>query len=134
MGGRFAALVGLVLALFALTSLTSSPAMAGPASPAGCTRFYSFDGAQIQIDNCPGSGVSWAWVLGSANHGSSGWTELNVSFANGVSQYFTADANKAAQNGFGWRITSFKVCTKWWVGWSPPLPIGVACSVDTPVS
>lgn len=74
------------VAAAAVTMLTTGFAVLAPASPAAadtCTNWYkhySYDNFQTEIDNCPGTGDSWAWIYDPTGGANNGWAQVWVQF------------------------------------------------------
>jgi len=85
--GIFAAAA--TLAITAAVVAPASPAMADTCS--NWNRTYYWGDSQTQIDNCPGTGDSWAWVWGPSYPGR--WTQVWVQFYSGSQAWCTASCS-----------------------------------------
>jgi hypothetical protein len=112
-GAAFAA-AALAGTTFLITS--ASPAMAGE----GCPTTIINDGrSHAVVDNCPGSGTTWAW----------GWNDvdgvgmvLELQFVSRADEYKVIPDGKAIDYSFGWsKISKARVCWGYY-GCSPWVP------------
>ncbi|MFG3662444.1 hypothetical protein [Streptomyces sp. NPDC047706] len=82
----------LALAVAAMTTATST-AVAAPVSATGCEYLNTWwSEAQVQVDNCPGTGSSWVWLY---NNNPESRYKLEVWYDNGF-DYFEVNPRQAA--------------------------------------
>jgi hypothetical protein len=128
---RLLGAVGAVALALALSSVVATGA--ATARPAGCARSATFDGTEIQVDNCAGNDGKHGWVwIHTGNAAKIHWADVDVTLDTGVSATVSADRNKTNTDIFVQHITKAKICN--FV--SPPIgfpriPVP-SCSVDIP--
>ncbi|MFD5575179.1 hypothetical protein [Streptomyces cadmiisoli] len=110
----------------------ATSAAADDSSTSGCAYSTNFRATQIQVDNCPGTGSSWAWLKSGPTYT---YSSLEVKFKSGVKDTIEATGGTASsRNYYGDRdpIVEIKACNSAYVGFPIPIPVW-ECSVWTAV-
>ncbi|MER6398965.1 hypothetical protein ABT263_23380 [Kitasatospora sp. NPDC001603] len=111
---RTAGALGLTVA--ALTGLSAAPASAGTAAAAGCTKYYSNENIQVQVDNCSSG---WVWLY-AADPGTYFKATVIVTDSFGhVQPELAVDRGKSTAKKFE-QVHSFHLCGTKYLSWAPP--------------
>ncbi|MYX35021.1 MULTISPECIES: hypothetical protein [unclassified Streptomyces] len=112
----FGAGAAVALSVAALTVGAASPALAESApSTQGCTQYANLDGGvgQARVDNCPGTGLSWAWLY--LQSGAKYSTlDMYAHLADGSTKIIEFGPGQSYAANWNSRINSANVCGEYW--------------------
>ncbi|MFJ9612005.1 hypothetical protein ACIRS1_37300 [Kitasatospora sp. NPDC101176] len=112
------------LAVAALTTLAVSPAAAGTAATAGCTKAFRFDNVQVEADNCSDG---WVWIKVGDGTYYKGSVRATDEFGSEKTE-LAVDQGKDVATKYIGKIKSIKICGTKYLGWAPPRPFWTYCS------
>lgn len=111
--GKIAKMAG-VLGL-TVAALTATPASAGTAATASCTRHWQQSTVQVQVDNCS-DGWVWVWV-------GDNWDWATVYAKDNFDNPHELSTTKGKSSAAKFlQVKSFHICVGKSIGWFPPLP------------